>query len=336
MRRTGHRRIRAIAAVAIACLTAAGCGIGDGIAGTRPIPVEASAGAPLDERTAVAIVARVLGQVGSAPTANTAAAKAARAKVMTGSALAMADAAAVVREVDPGPDPVVKPAEPQVLAMSGGRAWPRSILATTLDEGASTRHLHLLVSSAATKPYVLAASVPMAAGASLPALDPVSEGSAPVGSLAKGDAKGLSVLTAYAKALAYPKATKTTAIGTKDELARDLKANAAAQTKALGALASLTQSHAIAPGVAGRPIGFRLADGGSVVFGQLVRTDTVTLKPKAKEVVLPTDIAKLAKRTKVTKSIKVRTLETVIVVIPASGAAQVIGAEEQRIDAAGR
>ncbi len=328
-------RIRALSVVAALCIGLAGCGIGDRIAGTRAIPVEATGGAPLDERTAVAIVARVLGQAQSAPTSNTPAGRAARAKVLAGSALSLADAAAVVREVDPGPDPVLVPAEPEVLAMSSGRAWPRSILATTLDDRSSTRHLHLLVSSAASQPYVLAASVPMAAGTSVPALGRVTQGSAPVGSLAKGDAKATEVLTAYAKALAYPKPTKTALITTKDALATDLTANAAAQSKALGALATLTQAHALAVGPAGRPIGFTLAGGGSVVFGQLLRTDTVTLRPTAKEVVLPADIARLAKRTKVTKRVVVRTLEDVIVVIPPTGPAQVIGAEEQRVDATG-
>lgn len=329
------RRIRVVAVVAALCAGLAGCGVGDRVAGTRAIPVEPSGGAPLDERTAVAIVARVLGQVASAPTDGSASAKAARAKVMTGAALSLAEAASAVRDVDPGPDPVVVPAEPEVLAISSGRAWPRSILATTLDGTSSTRDLHLLVSTSASQPYVLAASVPMAAGTSVPALGRVSGGAAPVGSLTRGDAKATEVLTAYAKALAYPQPAKTALVTTQDPLARDLRANAAAQTKALGALATLTQSHVLAPGEAGRPVGFALAGGGSVVFGQLLRTDTVTLKPTAKEVVLPPDIAKLAKRPKVTRQVTVRTLEDVVIIIPETGPATVIGAQEQRVGATG-
>jgi hypothetical protein len=328
-------RVRAVSVVAALCAGLAGCGIGDRVAGTRVIPVEPTGGAPLDERTAVAIVARVLGQVASAPTGSSAAARTARAGVMTGAALARADAAARVRDTVPGPDPVLVPEEPQVLAISSGRAWPRSILATTLDRTSSTRHLHLLVSSAASRPFVLAASVPMAAGTSVPALGPLRQGAAPVGSLTKGDPKATEVLTAYTKALAHPERAKTALVTTKDPLARDLTANAAAQTKALGDLASLTQSHALVAGPAGRPIGFALAGGGAVVFGQLLRTDTVTLRPTAKEVLLPADIARLAKRTKVTRKVTVRTLEDVVIVIPESGPATVIGADEQRVDATG-
>jgi hypothetical protein len=254
---------------------------------------------------------------------------------MTGAALTRADAAARVREAVPGPDPVLVPEEPEVLAISSGRAWPRSILATTLDRTSSTRHLHLLVSSAASRPFVLAASVPMAAGTAVPALGRLAEGAAPVGSLTRGDPAATTVLTAYTKALAYPRPTRTALVTTKDPLALDLTANAAAQTKALGALAALTQSHALAAGPAGRPIGFALAGGGAVVFGQLLRTDTVTLKPTAKEVVLPADIARLAQRTKVTRRVTVRTLEDLVIVIPEAGPATVIGAEEQRVDATG-
>ncbi len=333
---TAHRiRLLPVVLAAVLCTALAGCGIGDRIVGTRAVPVEATGGAPLDERTSVAIVARVLGEAATASAADTAPGRADRARVLAGQALAAADAAAGVRDPASTPDPVAVPAPPEVLAISAGRAWPRTILATTLDERSSTRHLHLLVSSSASRPYVLVATVPMTAGTSVPALGPVVRGAEPVGSLTKGDARAGLVLLAYARALAHPRPTATTLIGTSDPLARDLTANAAAQTKALGALADLTQTHALAPGIAGRPLGFALAGGGSVVFGQLLRTDRVVLRPKAKEVVLPADIARLVKRAKVTRQVTVRTLEDVIVVLPATGPARVIGAEEQRLDATG-
>lgn len=313
-----------------------GCGLADRVVGTRPLPVEATGGAPLSVTTATAITARVLGEAAAASSVASPAGAKQRASVLTGSALATAEAAARLGERPARPSALSVPAPPDVLAMSTGRAWPRWILATTLDEATRTRSLHVLVSSRASEPFRLSATVPMSGGASVPALGEVAQGVVMVDATRPPlAARPADVLKAYAAALAFPKGAASPLVSTRDGLATDLRANAARQARALGRLATLTQSHAVAAGDAGTPVGFALSGGGAVVFAQLVRTDTVTLHQGAKELLLPADVARLVKRSKVTGSVRVRTLENVVLVIPATGPARLIGAEEQRLDASG-
>ncbi|HSF98995.1 MAG TPA: hypothetical protein VLA55_09905 [Ornithinibacter sp.] len=332
---------RPATAVAAAALTSAllltGCGsqdAQDALVGLRPAPPEKSVSAPLDDDGAAAIAARLLAQADAPVEGDAKAAATARAAFLAGDALTMANAAAA-RAVAPTktPDLAVAP-EPTVVAQSQGRAWPRAILASTLDEGTNTQHLHVLVSQTAEQPFRIVASVPMFGGATLPAVAPENTGSPMI---EVTDGAGLQaapdkVAAAYAAALAFPTPTTSPLVSVDNQFATSLKTTAAAQAKALGTLGTLTQAHTPALDNA---VTFRLADGGAVTFGLMTRTDTLAVKPAAKELVLPAEYVKLTGKKTVTKSLTLNNLESFVMVIPPSGPAKVIGGAELLVSGKG-
>lgn len=320
------RRTLAVGALAGA-LVLAGCGAQDALVGLRPAPAEKPASAPLDGEGATAVAARLLTAVAT-PVAGDAKAAAARQAVLMGDALTVEKARAASKVTAEVATTQLAPAEkPTIVAQSQGRAWPRAILATTREGSTNKQFLHVMLSDKPDQPFRLTASVPMFAGAALPALGDSSKG-APL--LDAGAKEGLAaapedVAVAYAAALAAPRPKATTAVATNDPFATGLRASAVAQARALGKLATLTQVH--------RPlladaVTFRLADGGAVTFGLMRRTDTVALLPAAKEVVLPANYAKVTGKTKVTKSFSLENLEPFVMVVPPKGTAKVIGATE--------
>lgn len=320
---------RTLTALAVAtALTggAAGCGLPDRVAGLHDAPTEAVGGAPLNETTAQEIAARVVADAAVAAAKTGPAGAAARKATMTGSALAMAEAVRSSKVRTTAPGTLTKPAAPKVLAISKGQRWPRTIVVTSLDDATSTQSLQVLTSATPTARFVLAASVPMIGGASVPAIGTVADGVTAV-----TDGKGMvgapkDVLAQYAGALAYPKPAAARSVALTDPLSVGLRSGASAQAARLGRLAAYAQRHAV---VAADTTAFRLADGGALVFGELTRTDTITPRSGAKELTLPADIATLVGKAKTTKPVTVTYLETVVLVLPAAGQATVIGAQEQ-------
>jgi hypothetical protein len=317
----------------LGALVLAGCGTQDAqdaLVGLHPAPVEQTAAAPLDAEGATAVAARLLAAKAAAAASDTKdpkAAAAARAEVLTGDALTLANAEAA-RAVPSGETPELAPEPtPTIVAQSQGRQWPRAILASTLDEATNTQWLHVMTSTTPDEPFHIAASVPMFGGAELPALGEKLAG-APL--LKTADKNGLPVspagaVTAYAAAVAQPKGKATDAVSTDDKFATGLRTAAATQAKALGALGTLRQTHTPKLDDA---ISFRLADGGAVTFAMMQRTDAFTPKKGAKELVLPPEYAKLVGTPKVTKSLVLNNLEPVVVVQPKTGQAKVIGASD--------
>ena len=323
----------------LGALVLAGCGTQDAqdaLVGLHAAPTEQTAAAPLDAEGATAVAARLLAAKDAAAAAapkdakDTKAAKAAaaaRAEVLTGDALILANAeaaralpSALTTELAPEPTPTI-------VAQSQGRQWPRAILASTLDEATNTQWLHVMTSATPDEPFHIAASVPMLPGSNLPALGEKLAG-APL--LKTADKNGLPVspanaLKAYAAAVAQPKGKATEVVATDDQFATGLKTAAATQAKALGKLGTLTQTHEARLDNA---VTFRLADGGSVTFAMMQRTDTLTPKPGAKELVLPAEYAKLVGAPKVTKSLVLNNLEPIVMVLPKTGEAKVIGASD--------
>ena len=115
--------------------------------------------------------------------------------------------------------------KPTVVAQSQGRAWPRAILATTLDEKSNTQFLHVMLSEKPEQPFRITASVPMFAGAELPALGDTTKGT-PL--LDTGARNGLAyvpkdAVAAYANALATPKGKGTNAVEMDDPFATALR-----------------------------------------------------------------------------------------------------------------
>jgi hypothetical protein len=330
-----RRPATAVAAAALAsALLLAGCGTQDALVGLRPAPPEKSVSAPLDDEGAAAIAARVLSDAEAPVEGDAKAAATARAAFLAGDALTMANARAA-RAGAPvtAPEMAVAP-EPTVVAQSQGRAWPRAILASTLDEATNTQMLHVMISQEPDQPFRIVSSVPMFGGATLPAVAPENTGS-PLVEVTDGEglpATPEQLVAAYAAALAFPKPKATTAVSVDNPFATSLKTTAAAQSKALGKLGTLTQVHV--PQL-DNAVSFRLADGGVVTFGLMNRTDTLGVQPAAKELVLPAEYVKLTGKKTVKKALTLNNLESFVMVIPPSGPATVIGGEELLVSGKG-
>jgi hypothetical protein len=319
----------------LGALVLAGCGASDSLVGLHPAPAEQTAAAPLDTEGATAVAARLLAARQATVEGTSKAATAARAEVLTGDALRVANAEAARGATVPEATDLAAPPEPTVVAQSQGRQWPRAILASTLDEATNTQWLHVMVSDKPDQPFRIASSVPMFGGAELPALGAQLAG-APL--LDAGEKNGLAAspadaVEAYAAAIAQPKGKATKVVAVDDPFATGLKTAAAAQAKALGKLGTLTQAHD--PRLQDA-VTFRLADGGSVTFALMVRTDNIAVKPKAKELVLPAEYAKLLGKKKVKKSLTLNNLEPIALVLPKNGEGEVIGASDLLVSGRGR
>ena len=319
----------------LGALVLAGCGTQDALVGLHPAPAEQTAAAPLDAEGATAVAARLLAAKDAPVGGDAKAAKAARAEVLTGDALRVADAQATRAGTPAGTTELAAEPQPTIVAQSQGRQWPRAILASTLDEATNTQWLHVMVSDKPDQPFRIASSVPMFGGAELPALGEQLAG-APL--LDTAQKNGLAVspaaaVKAYAAALAQPKGKATDVVAADDQFATSLKTAAAAQAKALGKLGTLAQTHDPQLDDA---ITFKLADGGAVTFGLMKRTDTISVKPTAKELVLPAEYAKLLGKKKVTKSLVLNNLEPIVIVQPKTGQGRVIGASDLLVSGRGR
>ena len=317
-------------------LVLSGCGAQDALVGLHPAPVEKTESAPLDAEGAAAVAARLLAAVDAAGAEGDAKAAAkARAAVLAGDALTVANAEAARTGPAPAPTELAAQPEPTIVAQSQGREWPRAILAATLDDDTNTQFLHVMVSETPDQPFHIVSSVPMFGGAELPALGAATTGSPLLDASA---ADGLAVspekaVAAYAAAIAQPKGKPSNAVSADDPFAAGLRTTAAAQAKALGKLGTLTQKH---EPLLEHAVTFRLADGGAVTFGLMRRTDAIAVKPTAKELVLPAEYAKVTGTKKVTKSLTLQSLEPVVVVVPTTGKAEVIGARELLVSGKGR
>jgi hypothetical protein len=331
-----RRTLRAAGAATVlaAALALTGCGATDALVGLHPAPAEQSAAAPLDDQGATTIAARLLSAAQAAAATTGEDGKAARAAVLTGDALTVADAAASRGAGDTGQGELATAPEPTVVAQSRGRGWPRAILATTLDDTTNTQYLHVMVSESPTAPFKITASVPMLGGSELPAIGSDTMG-APFVDVTDGEALPVApdrAFADYAAAMAYPKPVPSDTVSTDDAFSTALKAAAAAQTKALKKLGSLTQKHTPRLDDA---VAFRLADGGVVAFGLLNRTDVLTASSKAKQLTLPAEYATVVGTSKVTRSATLQSLEPMIMVVPTDGPATVIGATELLVSGKG-
>lgn len=319
---------RSLVTLAVSALLLAGCSVGPDVVGIDEPPVQQTTVAPIPATLAQRIVDETLAASDAARTDDDLAA------VETGAALRVSRAEATIAgEIKPKVDPAVFAADPaQVLAVSRGIVWPRHILATRLDKDANIQYLYVLVSRSVEDPYRVRFIVPMEGGASIPALGAIDPG-APV--VFGGDgliAPPSEVVRAYGEALAHPKPKESDLVDTSDRLAKGLRTVAEQQVKTLGKLGSFTETHEIVPD---ETVSFQLLDGGAISFGQLTRTDTITLTKEAKELVLPEVYEKLAKKKSVKSKVTITSLETVVLLVPETGRATLIGADEQLVSVEG-
>lgn len=316
---------RAVASTTLlGALVLAGCAAPDALVGLHPAPTEQTSTAPLDVEGATAIAARLLAAKDARVEGD---ADAARAEVLTGDALRVADAQAARTGSQPELSELAPEPRPTIVAQSQGRRWPRAILVSTLDVATDTQWLHVMISPQPDQPFRIASSVPMFGGAELPALGEQLTG-APL--LDTAQKNGLKVspadaIKAYAAAIAQPRGAATDVVAADDQFATSLKAAAGAQVKKLGRLGTLVQTHV--PRLA-HAVTFELADGGAVTFALMERTDTITVKPTAKEHVLPAEYAKLVGTTKITRSLVLDNLEPIVIVLPKTGRGRVIGGSD--------
>lgn len=307
-----------------------GCGVGSSLAGIRDAPAERSGGASVSADTASKVSDRVVADALGVSRASGKADDAKRKQVLSGLALREVQAAVVSKDRTSRSSRDVEDLE--VLAVSSGTDWPRAVLATSRAKG--VQYLHVLVSPTADQPYTLFADVPMAAGASVPALAPVDEGS--VVKVSAAPSKQVTAAAdSWAKGVAFPAAAKApTDVSVSDSFSAALKKNAKSNNRELGKLADYRQAQAIAKGDS---VEFELAEGGSLTFLPMTRTDSIAATSKLKELKIDqAPIKRLIDASKVTKSLTVTHSETVAFVTPEEGKARVVGASEVLASAKGR
>jgi hypothetical protein len=325
-------RVRALVPALATAALLAGCGAGPAVVGVRDVPAAVTTTAPLDARSADRIAQRVLAAADAAASVPAAEAKEARAAALTGGALAVAGAVgAASADQASALEPLVRTAPPKVLAVSRGTGWPRVILAqTTAADGAA--ELNVLVSPDARTPFRLSASATMHPGATVSALDPLPQG-APLVVDGSGLATAPTALFRdYAAALAFPKPAAPRTVSLDDPFSTAVRANAAAQAKAFGALAVLTRKHSVVPDTT---VAIRLKDGGALVFTLMLRTDTITLKKGGKSLTPSPEVQRLVRKRTLARSAELRTYESLVFTVPAEGPASVVAVDEVLASAKG-
>ncbi|MGO4132303.1 hypothetical protein ACWDHH_00695 [Janibacter hoylei] len=306
-----------------------GCGLGASIAGVHDAPAEDTGGASISSQAADQVADRVITGAVDVSRASDKKGEATRADVLSGPALREVEAAVETKDRTSRSDDTIDGLK--VLAVSRGTDWPRAVLATSQTD--DVQYLHVLVAPAVDKPYTLFADVPMASGASVPALAPIEEGS-PV-KVSKAPSQDVTAAAdAWAKGVAYPASKAPADVSVSDGFSAALKKNAKATSKDLGKLATYRQSQAIADG---QSVEFELADGGSLTFLPMTRTDTITATSKLKELKIEQPALKREiDRSSVKKSLTVKHAETVAFVTPPEGKARVVGASDVLESAKGR
>ena len=298
-----------------------GCGLGQSVAGIHDAPTESSDGAAITEGTGRDVAARVLDRAAERREEGAKATAEDRAELFSGPARREADAAA--RTGDDG-GAAEEHEDLTVLGISRGSDWPRAVLATSRD--GDVQRLHVLVSEDADRAYTLFADVPMAAGASVPALAPVAEGSPATVSGAPDEAV-ISAADAWAKGVAYPAPSTTpSGVSLEDAFSSALAKNAKAEDEDLDDLADYRQRQAR---VDADSVTFDLAGGGQLSFLPMTRTDTITASGELKELKIEDSALEgVLDAATVEDSLSIKHAETLALVTPGSGTAKVVGVSD--------
>lgn len=328
---TPRARLAGVGALTVA-LALSGCGVSTGLVGVHDAPTQVTTTAPISAETAEAVATRVLAKADEAAAAKPADAQKLRTEALTGSALAVANAASRLETgAAAAPAPLTRTEPPKVLAVSRGTSWPRLILVQTATaEGGAV--LNLLVSPDARTPFRLSASAPMQPGASVAALDPLGAGSPVVTTDSRLPVQPADLLKGYAASLAYPKPVPAKDVDSADPFAAAIRGHAAEQARTFGTLAALKQVHAVEPD---STVAIALRGGGALVFGLLERTDTITLGKGGKSLTPSADFQRLVRKKVLTKSAVLKTYETVVFTVPAEGKATVVAVDEVLFSAQG-
>ena len=311
---------------------------GTGSASSTVVPSMSStpavAGAETPEKAASEL-ARVVGAQAAVVAAPGADGRTARDAVFVDKALVAANAQARLLSTLTAAqkaDLPLSPADPVVLAVSQGPAYPRVIIgkASTAATGAAV--IPVLTPGNPTTGYRIASMSRMLPGASIGQFDAVAVGSAPV-----GDASGLSIapdalLAAYAGALAFPAPAAAPQPFVDDAFRAALSQGATSEAGAMGSAVTLKRVNTPVGVVAA----LRASSGkGAYVVGVLQRDDTLT--EKTTNALTPSPAFTILSGEKVidTKAV-LRTYEFLVFHIPGSpGQATLVAAAEQLYAASG-
>lgn len=283
---------------------------------------------------AAAIAARILTAAVGAVGAGGAEGKAARAAAFSGSALTAANAqntllgTLTAAEKD---NAVLSDAEPVVVAISQGAAYPRAILVKTTRRASGFPLLTLLLAPDEAQGYRVAAWATLLTGATLGGFPDLEAGSPLVTSAAAAGATVDPILADYAASLAFPAPPLGERAFAEDSFATAVRQAAQAQADALGSAGSVSQHHEYQGVLAA----FRLGAGqGSVVFAQVDRTDV--LKEKTSNALTPSKaFTALSGKSIIDTQATEQTVEYLLVRFPVSDKAVVLGAAQQLYAASG-
>jgi hypothetical protein len=210
------------------------------------------------------------------------------------------------------------------LLLPAAGDWPRWIIAAGTLPGQSTPVLRVLRSLGPRQPYGLWGDLALLPGASLPSVATPFTGT-PL--LAPDSAAGLvrspsGVVQDYASAL-----MSTTASGPGSRFAPDLfrqqvAGQLAADRRLLanGGVARVDATHR--PSADGL-VALRTADGGALVVAALEQLYTVTVRPGSGQVTLDADLAALAGRPRIGRTVQRTSVETVAFAVPPTGGSRV-------------
>ena len=330
---TLSRRLLAVAGTTLlAATTLTGCASVAGISD----PPTATVGGAVSSSRAQSIAAQVIETAGKAAAAPGADGDALRDAAFTGDALTAAKADAKLAGTltqDQKDALALTDAPPVVLAVSNGLSYPRSMVVQTTRVKSGLPVLSLLVTPDVRTPFKIAASAPMLPATEVPAFDQVTQGAPSLGD----DPSGLAVepeklVGAYAASLAYPTPQPTTDPPFVDDaFANKVKAAAKDQADKIASVGTFTEQH-LAKDVAG---GLRLAgDRGALAFTVMERKDTVLNKTSG-TINVSDQFKTLTGLSSVKAEATLDTLEFVVFVIPSSGQAQAVAAEEHLVAATG-
>ncbi len=320
--RTGRRAGRALrvgAAGLLAAVTLAACSPAQRLLGLQPNTAVLSNRPTVAAEQAGRIAVRAVELAQRADALRT---EEAARTAFTGLALQTAPARYVVEKVlDPTANAsggALGPlAQPSRVVVTAGRAFPRTLLAVWTPQGDSAPQLAVLESSDVRTPYLVAARSDLLPAATLPATLPASRGASvlpsDVGGLAATPAKAVADLAA----LLQTGRSAGTAFAS-NPVVGQVRSKAAQQAKDVAKVAVFRQTHA--PRQDGLRV-VRTADGGAIVVAAIDRTDRFVVRKGAGVINPPPAYRALSggKLTKITKAATVRTVQTVVLVLPPQG-----------------
>ena len=333
------RSIRALALSVVTMVGAAsvaGCGAGHAVLGIHEAPKANPALAPVTVDQAKRILTRDFTAAQQAETATGAAAQVALSTAYTGEALRAAKARVTLAAIQrpAGDSPLLTPPESRLLAVPRGLGYPRVMVAQTLAAEGSLPILHLLTSPDAATPYRISASATMLPSSTVEPFDPLRQGSPLV---TDGSALAVSdtdLLKTYAEAMAFPAKVVTNPPFAADPFSSQVRAKAAAVSKAVAAQASFSQVHKVVPNSV---YAVRQANGDALVFGVIERTDSVAVTSgQSVNTAGNQEFVLLTGKKLVTKAASITRLEFVVFAVPRSmGIATLVAASEQVIAGSG-